>query len=238
MKRLSFWAKHHVFESRIFIVLIWISLNILGYFSGRLFNDLAIEIPVYYLQVSTCIVFVVAMLYPRKRHSSKKSFLQSYNFRKALDFAVASATFIMILYLGNQKDITVSGVQSIYAMEFPSYPNKLQRGNDSVFQNYYAKLIATKSYSKKERNNYVKQQLHSIKKDKDLTKTQKKLLIALCIILATGLILGLAALSCSLSCSGMEGLAVLVGLGGTALVILLLFHLIKKIKSARNPKEE
>ena len=65
-------------------------------------------------------------------------------------------------------------------------------------------------------------------------KTQKVtgeqvLLIILTILLALLLLYGVAALSCSIACSGADGLAVLVFLLGLGLIVWLTVALIKKI---------
>ena len=54
------------------------------------------------------------------------------------------------------------------------------------------------------------------------------------VIIAAGLLLLLAGLSCEISCSGSEGAAIAVGLLGTGLIIFLLVRVIQRIN--RGPR--
>jgi len=60
----------------------------------------------------------------------------------------------------------------------------------------------------------------------------------LAVIVALGLAALVGALACELSCNGSEGAALLVGIGGTALIIFLLIITIRAIKRGKKePKE-
>lgn len=78
-----------------------------------------------------------------------------------------------------------------------------------------------------------------IQKADNLSKGDKAGLIDFSVIVALGLVLLVGALACELSCSEYEGAALLVGIGGTALIIFLLLITIRAIKkSKKEPKEE
>jgi hypothetical protein len=67
----------------------------------------------------------------------------------------------------------------------------------------------------------------------DSSGADQALLILLAIIAACGLLYLVAALACSLSCSGSDAAAVLVALVGTVGVIWLLIYVIKQITHAK-----
>ena len=97
---------------------------------------------------------------------------------------------------------------------------------------------AVNKLSQREKLRLIKDQIKTIKHDKDSSKGDKTLLIILSVIIALGLLSGLAALSCSLSCNGSEALALIVGIGGTFLIIFFLALIIKHISNQSLKKKE
>lgn len=57
MKKISYWAKNHVWATRFLIILIYILLNIIGVFTGKLLSEINIHIPQPYL-VACIIQFI------------------------------------------------------------------------------------------------------------------------------------------------------------------------------------
>ena len=55
-------------------------------------------------------------------------------------------------------------------------------------------------------------------------------------IVAVGLLSLVASIACSLSCNGLDAAAVLVGIGGTALVVWLLMFVIRRIDGKKRKK--
>jgi hypothetical protein len=91
----------------------------------------------------------------------------------------------------------------------------------------------------KERKQLLKEQVKAIKQAKDMSKGAKAALIILSIMVALGLLALVAALACDLSCGGSDTAALLVAVGGTALIVFLLMLTIKAInKKSREPKTE
>jgi membrane protein implicated in regulation of membrane protease activity len=79
----------------------------------------------------------------------------------------------------------------------------------------------------------------AIKKDKTLSAGGKVGLIILCVVMALVLTYLVAAIACSLSCSGAEGAAVVVAIFGLAGVALLTFFVIRSIvRKSRREKEK
>ena len=45
MKKISYWAKHNIWQTRIIIVAIYVLLNVIGVFTGKLLNATSVIIP-------------------------------------------------------------------------------------------------------------------------------------------------------------------------------------------------
>ena len=88
----------------------------------------------------------------------------------------------------------------------------------------------------KKKNRLLKNQVRAIKKSDELLKGAQIVLIILSVIVALGLLGLVAALACNLSCGGSDAIAILAGLGGTALVTFLLIITIKAILGKKKKK--
>ncbi|MEI9943660.1 MAG: hypothetical protein WDN26_05510, partial [Chitinophagaceae bacterium] len=90
----------------------------------------------------------------------------------------------------------------------------------------------------KERKKLLKAQVKEIKKSKELSNGAKAGLIILSSIIALGLLALILGLACDLSCSGADGLAILVGVGGTALIVFLLVLTIRSITGKKRKRKQ
>ena len=105
----------------------------------------------------------------------------------------------------------------------------------SIHPKEETKATSKKPFSKKELKKKLKNKWKEFRKHyKESTKGEKTALIILSVIIAAGLLLLLAGLSCEISCSGSEGAAIAVGLLGTGLIIFLLVRVIQRIN--RGPR--
>ena len=91
----------------------------------------------------------------------------------------------------------------------------------------------------KERKKLLKEQVRAIKNSKDPSNGGKAVLIILSVLVALLLIGLIASLACRIACGGSDALAVIVVLGGTALVIWLLIRVIRNInrKKIKEPEK-
>ncbi len=71
---------------------------------------------------------------------------------------------------------------------------------------------------------------------KDAAPGERTALIILSIIVAVALLFLVLSASCSLSCSGSDGAALVVGLLGTGLIVFLTVRVIKRINRGRPEK--
>jgi len=241
MKKISVWAKHHPWTARIIIVVSFILLNVLGFTTGLLLHDSGIYLPLAVLLFFACLYATGFIAYPFKTKNGKYRLGASrYVRQKTCDILLAGSTYLMIVYCGNHKEILFR-----YSIPF----NRALASNtilpkDSTLKTYKSiaafkssiKDVNGKLHSWKERKKLLKEQVSGIKKANDLSDGAKTALIILSVLLALGLIYVVAALACTLSCDGSEVAAVVVGIGGTGLVIFLLILVIRSILGKKRHK--
>lgn len=236
MKKISYWAKGHIWPTRFLIILIYILLNVIGIYTGKLLNEINIVIPQPYLIVCIISTIVLWSLYPdRKVKKQLPSF--SYFRRKLFDFSLGVITFLMIIYAGNNWEHLFLHNESAKASNIVKLSKDSSIYNVPLIKNFIASIkeMDVSKLSQREKIRLIKKQIKAINNDKETSKSDKTLLIILSILIAIGLLIGLAALSCSIACAGSEALAVIVALAGTFLII---FFLIKIIKHLSNPKDK
>ena len=188
-----------------------------------------------------CIIFTIALWiwYP-DRQNAKPGFASSalYVRRKLFDFSLGAVTFLMIIYAGNNWEHLFIKSESAQASKIIPLSKDSAIYNNPLIKNFIAgiKSMDVSKLSQREKLRLIKDQIKTIKHDKDTSKGDKTLLlITLSVIIALALLYGLAALSCSISCSGSEALAIIVAIGGTFLIIFFLISIIKRIT---NPPEK
>lgn len=240
MKKISYWAKEHKTIARIAIVVSFIFLNILAFFTGHLLNQIGIFLLPQFLFGSFFIYFIAFVAYPTKSLKGVKLNPSTYyRLQKTCDFILAASTFCMIVCLCNRPERLFQFYPQIKAVIIAS-PVK-----DSLVK-YYRSLSDFNSSLKdgqgnllkwKVRKKLLKQQVREIKKDNNLSKGAKASLIFLSVLVALGLVFLVAALACNLSCNGFDAAAVIVGIGGTALVIFLLVAVIRAINGKKRKRK-
>lgn len=232
IKQLSFWAKKHKWPSRFIIVSSFIIMNILGIVTGYLFNSLNVTFSSLVLLL-TILVFLIAWLkYPsRKKTTNAIEKDRSYIMQKTCDMVLIGTTFMMFVYFGHRQTSPINYfVPTSSAANTFSLPKDSSKTYKSLEE--FKKMLSDengKPLKLKERKKLLKNQIKAIKNADDLSTGGKIALITLCILLALVLAYGVAALACSLSCSGAEGAAVVVAILGLAGIILLTVFLIRSI---------
>ena len=218
MKTLSYWARSHKAAARILIVLSYLLLNVLGWLTGGLFHDSGILLTETALFVTITIYLAGAVFYPAKRGKAKWSCHAFFVRQKTCDLFLISATFGLVVYAGNRtSELPTSAPLAAAVSNAFVLPEDSVKKHKSVEEFALAVKDANgKLWPWKERKKLLKQQVYELKKAPAMTNGERTFLTILFVLLAIGLELGIMALSCSLSCSGAEGLAVLVGVGGTA----------------------
>ena len=182
------------------------------------------------------------MTYPSKdKKRNKLSATTSYIRQKSCDLILAATTFGMLVYLGNHPDRMFQFYPALNA----TVKNESSLPKDSLTKGYrsvkeFTALMKNENGNDlkwKERKQLLKEQIKGIKKSNDLSDGQKTLLTILSVLVALGLIVLITALACNLSCAGSDAAAVLVGVGGTALIIYLLVITIRSIYGIRKKQK-
>ena len=241
MKKLSVWAKDHKWSARFIIVASFIILNILGAVTGVLLSSLSISIPASVILFFACVYGSAFIAYPSRYLKGKKLNAAAFYVRqKSCDLLLAGSTFCMVVYMGNHPDrlFQYGSTLNAAAASSTSLPK------DSTVKTY--KSIAAFSASMKdengkplkwkERKKLLKEQIKAIKTSREPSNGGKVVLIILAVLAALLLIGLVASLACSLACSGSDAFAVIVFVGGTALVIWLLISMIRKITGGKKKK--
>ena len=241
MKQISYWAKEHPWAARIIIIACYIGINITGLITGYLLNELSLSLSSLFLFIVILIFLAGVISYPsRTWRGSTLSKEACYVRRKSFDFLLIACTFFMIVYCGNHfNQLPLNFATSEAAIVFTP-----ARSADSSVKGYKSiesfkasmKNSEGKKLKWKARKKLLKKQLNEIEMAPELSTTEKILLTILSLAIAFGLFYLLAALSCSISCGGAEGLAIVVAVVGLAAIVLLLVWAFRKIYRKRDLK--
>jgi predicted membrane channel-forming protein YqfA (hemolysin III family) len=241
MKKISLWAKHHKWTARFIIIISFGLLNIAGITTGMLLDDLNITLPSIVLFFSITLYFAGILFYPLKAEKKKIDPSLFYIKQKSCDIILAASTFVLIVYIGNDRFRSLHYFPTLQA----ATSSKPVTPADSTFKTYKSLSAFSaslkdengKSLKWKEKKKLLKEQVRAIKKSGSISKGGKVALIILSVIIALGLVGLVASLACSLSCNGSDAAAVLVGVGGTALVIFLLVLVLRSIAGKKRKKK-
>lgn len=243
MKKLSAWASHHKWAARIIIICIYPMLNALAAIAGILLFQLNIELPLG-LMIAAILICVGAIVYYPRRSDKYVKFAPAafYLRQKSCDFLLGLTTFLMVMFVINRLNTQLP----FYEPLMGASTTETSAPKDSTLRQYKTiqAFSATmkdekgKALKWKERKKLLKKQLRAIENDDELSDGAKFFLIFLSCVVATGLLILLAALACEISCSGSEALAILVMLLGTGLLVFLLIRVIKRILGKSRKKKE
>ena len=233
MKRVSFWALHHITAARILIVACYLFLNVLGWISGALLFSLNVILPPLFFYLITLIVIITVLIYPFKKLKTPQKF---YARKKMADFLLITATFLFIAYSSNSSNInrSVNPLNTAFAFNPVKSiaSNKVHNTNPLSKKKAYHE--SRKSYKK-----YLRSVVRSArKKYRDSTPAQRILLISLVVIAAIFLIFLVSALACNIICSGAEALGYIILILGIGAIIFGVVKLIQRIQRGSPQKEK
>jgi hypothetical protein len=244
MKKISHWAKDHVWPARIIIIISTLLLVALGIITGLLLYDIQLTIPALVFIFSILLYVTGVLFYPIRKDRTVRV---SYYRQKTCDLLLAGSVFLMLAYLGNHP----KQILDQYSAFTAASANSSSLPKDSSLKTYKSLDVFSASMKDKdgkmlkwkERKKMLKEQVRAIRHSKEPSDGAKVALIVLSVLVALGLLYLVAALSCSISCGGSGVLAGFVLVGGVALVVFLLIVVIRKIlgkkkKDIRKPKEE
>ncbi len=227
MRKLSTWARKNFILSRVLIVVCYLLLFLLCFFTGNALRDLQIIIPFKILGLSVIVYVITASTYILQKHFFKKQF--SYLYHKMLDGLLLVSTYLILLTVYNQYGSITNMVSGSSSYAYGSFAPTT---NTSVEFSKEKISIKPVKVDKKSLRQTFKKMINAYK---EKSAASKGILIFLSVLLGVGLFLVIAALACSISCSGSGVLGLLVLIAGTFGIVLGLVKLIERIK--KGPKE-
>lgn len=239
--KISKWGKANPWKARIIITLSHLLLFPMAFLTGTLLRDTGLIFDRYWLTGAVVCCAVLFLFYPRKRHTSRDGRHAAYWRQKRFDFGVLAAGWLGLMLIANRDFQDVASVPSVFAVTGASV--ELSPPQDAMM--YGAKEIASANahekplvlQSKKEKRKAMREQIREVRKDGELSSTAKAILVLLIIGLSAALWFGMASLSCTLSCNGQEGAALLVMLLGTVGAICLLIFGIRGVVGRKRNKQ-
>ena len=238
MIKLSYWARDHRSMARILLIGCFLLLYATGFFAGAQLRALSIQFGIYFL-ISVIVAYACFYFYypyTKARETLGKN--RYYQRIRKARMGITACLFALILFAGNRPEkvqpfsLVISEAKAILpAKDSPS----VKYWTASEFR-AQMKDANGKKLKFKERKKLLRKQLINIQHSSE-SNGSKAILIALSVIIAIGAFFGVLALSCSLACNDMGGLAALVLIGGTTLVVFGLIKVIKRISQGPPEKQ-
>ncbi|MBX2970112.1 MAG: hypothetical protein KF803_12140 [Cyclobacteriaceae bacterium] len=204
-KKISYWAAENPWKARGLIAGTHVITGLSALTLGHHLYDQQVFVSDTVSYAALSVFTTSYLLYPFK--NSAFSFTHSYFAQKANDIALFTSGAVMMLYAGNHYHLTQQPVV-----------------NSEVVYSFTSTNASEKSLhlvkNKKELRKEKRELQQEVKKE--LSGGAKAALTLLVLMTFVVAIYGLAALSCSIACSGNEGLAAVVGIGGGIGLIALL----------------
>jgi uncharacterized membrane protein HdeD (DUF308 family) len=238
MLKLSYWAKDHRYAARILVVIIHCLLIWMGWNAAEIFYGSQIHVSPVWLPLFAFIFLGIAFIYPARK---EKRYISSFKKRKLLDFLSGLCGFILVFLLMAQLNQGTGFGNAAMGIE-PVKPSAYKNPAAEKLITAY-KLGEKTSFTRREKRvlkNEFKYQLGQYAKSTlrgNKTNTDETGVIILTIIAAVGLLYVLAAISCSLSCNGSDGAAVVVLLVGIAAIVWGIIAVIKGIHRREKSRE-
>ena len=236
MKHLSYWASKNVWLTRFIILFIYVLLNIVGLTTGDMLFDAGIELNQAFFLLCIGLTILGVFIYPR--HNKKRSSPKLYRLHKSADAILGAATFLLIVFIGNQLN-AVTGINPVNGAQLVSTTVDNNKSFLTVHPKENKKAIAEKKKRNKLSFREWKKQMkagitiirNAYRQDKN---GERILLISLSVVVAVILILLLAALSCEIACAGAEALAIILFIAGTFGIVFALVRVIQRINTKYN----
>lgn len=232
MKKISVWGRANPWKARSIIVFLHLVLWICGWTIGKQLAAFEVFLSSASWWLLLLAFYTALILYPHRHLRASLGSAKFYLRQKGADLGLLLAGLGMIIFLANRPAALFNEVSSFAAeRSLPVLPV------DSGTKSYKTPLAFAasmrdengKKLQRWERRKLLKAQVRAIKADPTISKGERTALIILSVILALIAIMGVASLACNLSCSGSDAAALVVGVGGTALVIFLLVKVIRSI---------
>jgi small-conductance mechanosensitive channel len=237
MRKLSSWARHHRHAARIIIIVGHLVLGLLAFYLSRL---LQVELSPSLAYTAVILFLITCLVYPSRQTRTRLRKSVAYRWQKTCDFILLVLAFFMTFSIAGSSFFSrLSPGQFVYGATMPAMQDKKPGAEEILaslaYRDKHSLTRSEKRILKKEFRNqlklYTKAKLQGHKEEAD-----KALLIILTIVAAVGLFALLAALTCSIACSGAEGAAIALLILGSAAIVLGVVLVINSI--SKRPKKE
>jgi membrane protease YdiL (CAAX protease family) len=233
MYKISNWASTHVWPARIIIVCAFVLITVLALFIGGALQLFEITIPLSLFYSSVALFLIIFLIYPDKKYSRR--FKNFYQYHKTCDSILLSATFFFLICIGNRPEYLLRLAQPASA----AVPYSITTNTKPSIEKEKSIRPLLKKLSKKALEHALIKKMAQLRKAyQDTSKGGKIALIILSVIVALALLFLLAGLSCNIACSGADGLAVLVLLLGTGVIVFFLARVIQRITKGPRRKSK
>jgi hypothetical protein len=234
MYKISQWASVHAWPARILISCAFVLITALGLFTGDLLQAFQLTIPLLFFYAAVVLFLAVFLIYPGK--TLRHRFRNVYWYRKTCDCILLLTTFFFLICIGNRPAHLLQPVQPVAAAVPHDTATII---NPGAGKEKTSILPLHKKASKRALKQTLIKKIKQLRKAyKDTPKGEKIAFIILSVIIALALLYVVAALSCSIACSGADGLALLVLVLGAGIIVFFLVRVIRRITKGPRQKRE
>ncbi len=226
MKNLSYWAKSHPLQARAIIVAIHTITATAAFKTGIwLFARHDVAWPIWFFPLLLAVTAGVKIAYPSKRLSTTIiSADRRYWRSRQVMCSMTLCAWLLVLLAGNrtaqwsvQPTASVGNTAERSPAAYSQMPLLMTEGGKAMYAKTAFKWLKIK------KKTYLEKKVQRIRQQaagsRGLDPVVQVLLTLLTLLVASFLAFMIAGLACNLSCSGQEGLAVLVAVLGGGLLI-------------------
>jgi hypothetical protein len=216
MITISFWAKAHPGLARILIVILHLLLGLLAIEMALELKNLGLDLPAWPLWVASAAVLYHIIVYPRQKTAADRKVFRRQ--RMQCDLALIIAGWVLLLGLSNRDlpaQLPVRPQAQLSALRLEGQESSLKR----MFRPLNPFVQKNKPGTWR---TFVRKHLEERRAELAGQKKLTLLKVLLLLLFSAASITILAYLSCSLACSELGALAILVALGGLVGIVALL----------------
>jgi hypothetical protein len=217
-KMLTRWAKDNKWKARSTLAIMKVGAYAGFMFLGDNLYNSGIAVPEF-VKIPTLAVLASAFVFYPSKYFSPRAPAFRYRERKFYDATIFAAGAIVMLFTGNQYAITQRPADPVQTVARVTFTDSRSNAGSETFNNI---SIVKKQF---------KQKVKALQGDpkKEITRSNKTILTVVAVLVSIALTFGIAAISCSIACSGAEVAALVVSAGGVALVVWGLVATIRAI---------
>jgi hypothetical protein len=223
---ISIWAKNHIVQARWLIFGLCYVGNTTGFWAGVALDTEGWQLPGAWLWSGLAVAGAGILSYPDKRKTGHWDKWRIFTRQRISHGAVFGATCLLWTYLGNQTAREYDPKPAFLVQNAPFQPVSISEPEGEPVP---AGNILRK-WKKNFRKEFRSQIRNFRKQHRDLPVAVKVLMVLFGVLLILAIQLFTLVLACSLSCSGMDFLALLTLLGGTGLTCLIAYGIYRIIR--------